>query len=130
MARLKRPISPHLSVYRWEVTNTLSIVHRLTGVTLSLGALILTSWLLGIASGPDVYLGVMRWLLSPVGLLVLLALTFGFSYHLCNGVRHLFWDAGYGFDIRRAWASGMATIAGAVALTFIFWLIALASGGN
>jgi succinate dehydrogenase / fumarate reductase cytochrome b subunit len=131
MAQLNRPLSPHLSVYRWEVSNTLSILHRATGVMLSFGALVFTIWLVGIAAGPDTYLGVVGWLRSPLGVLLLFAGTFCFFYHLCNGIRHLFWDAGFGFEMPRARATGIAAVAGAVLLTAIFWLVALtSSGGN
>lgn len=130
MAQLDRPRSPHLSVYRWQITNTLSIVHRLTGVMLTLGAAIFTLWLAAIAGGPVSYLRVIGWLGSPIGLLLLCAWTFCFFYHLCNGIRHLVWDAGYGFEMRQARASGIAVVAGAVVFTLIFWLVALTGGGS
>jgi succinate dehydrogenase / fumarate reductase cytochrome b subunit len=127
---MQRPLSPHLSVYRWQVTNTLSIVHRATGVMLSLGAVILSAWLVAIALGPDAYLAVLRWLASPIGLLLLFALTFSFFYHLCNGIRHLVWDAGYGFDMRKARASGFGAVAIALILTLAFWLALMGDGGS
>jgi succinate dehydrogenase / fumarate reductase cytochrome b subunit len=129
MIQANRPLSPHLGVYRWQVTNGLSIIHRMTGVGLSVGAVVLTAWLVSIAAGPDAYLGLRGWLDSPLGVLFLLGWTFCFFYHLCNGIRHLCWDAGYGFDLAQARRSGMAVVAGSVALTAIAWLIALFGGG-
>lgn len=130
MAQPNRPLSPHLSVYRWEVSNTLSIVHRLTGVMLSFGALAFTTWLVGMAAGPDSYLSVVGWLRSPLGVVLLFAWTFCFFYHLCNGLRHLAWDAGYGFEIAQARASGFAALAAAVLLTLVFWVVALTGNGS
>lgn len=129
MAQSNRPLSPHLSVYRWGVGNSLSILHRLTGLMLSAGALVFTAWLVGIAAGPASYLGVVGWLRLPLGAVLLFAWTFCFFFHLCNGLRHLAWDAGYGFEMAQARASGFAAIAGGVLLTVVFWVIALTSGG-
>jgi succinate dehydrogenase / fumarate reductase cytochrome b subunit len=128
MAHANRPLSPHLGIYRWQVTNTLSIVHRLTGLALSAGAVVLTAWLVSIASGPDAYLALRGWLSSPLGVLLLFGWTFCFFYHLCNGVRHLFWDAGYGFEMPQARASGIAVVVGGLVLTTVFWLIVLLGG--
>jgi succinate dehydrogenase / fumarate reductase cytochrome b subunit len=129
MTDMNRPLSPHLGIYRWQWSNTLSILHRATGVMLALGAVVFTAWLVAIASGPDAYLGVVAWLGSPVGLLLLFGWSFCFFYHLCNGVRHLCWDAGYGFGLARARATGLAAAAIAVLLTVAFWLVALTGGG-
>jgi succinate dehydrogenase / fumarate reductase cytochrome b subunit len=128
MAQPKRPLSPHLGVYRWQVSNTLSILHRLTGVMLSLGGLAFTAWLVGVAAGPDSYLGVLGWLQSPLGALLLLAWSFCFFFHLCNGVRHLAWDAGYGFEVAQARLTGIAALAAALFLTGMFWVLALTWG--
>jgi succinate dehydrogenase / fumarate reductase cytochrome b subunit len=130
MAQPNRPLSPHLGIYRWQVSNTLSILHRITGVMLSLGALAFTAWLVSLAAGPDSYLGVLGWLRSPPGVLLLLAWSFCFFFHLCNGVRHLAWDGGYGFEIPRARATGYAAVGASIVLTAVFWLAALAAGGS
>lgn len=129
MGQANRPLSPHLNVYRWQVTNTLSIVHRFTGVMLALGALALTGWLLALASGPDAYLAVLAVLDSPLGVLLLLGWTFCFCYHLCNGIRHLCWDAGYGFEMAQVRASGTAVVVVALLLTALLWILVLAAGG-
>lgn len=112
-----RPLSPHLDVYRWQIANTLSIVHRLTGVMLSVGLLALTAWLVALAGGPERYRAVMRILESPLGAAALAAFGFGFFYHLLNGIRHLFWDIGYGFGSRERHLSGWLVVAGALVLT-------------
>ena len=112
-----RPLSPHLDIYRWQMANTLSIVHRLTGVMLSVGLLALTAWLIALAGGPAGYGTVMRILKSPLGAAALAAFSFGFFYHLLNGVRHLFWDIGRGFGSRERRRSGWLVVAGALLLT-------------
>ncbi len=110
MGHANRPLSPHLGVYRWQVTNTLSILHRLTGVMLAIGALALTLWLVSLAAGPDAYLGFIGLAGSPPGVLLLFGWTFCFFYHLCNGIRHLCWDAGVGFEMPQARASVVSSI--------------------
>jgi succinate dehydrogenase / fumarate reductase cytochrome b subunit len=119
-----RPLSPHLQVYRWQIGNTLSILHRLTGVALALGIVALAYWLMSLAGGEDSYDGAMRLYASPVGLVALAGWTFCFMYHLLNGVRHLFWDAGYGFERRQRHTSGWIAVLGALALTIGVGLVA------
>jgi succinate dehydrogenase / fumarate reductase cytochrome b subunit len=112
-----RPTSPHALIYRWQIGNTLSILHRLTGVALALGLLALSYWFVSLAGGPDSYAGASRLLVSPLGLALLLGWTFSFLYHLLNGVRHLFWDAGRGFERTQRHVSGWLAVLGAIALT-------------
>jgi succinate dehydrogenase / fumarate reductase cytochrome b subunit len=112
-----RPISPHATIYRWQIGNTLSILHRVTGLALAVGLLALSYWFVCLAGGPQSYASAARLLASPIGLLILLGWTFAFLYHLLNGVRHLFWDAGKGFERTQRHASGWAVVFGAVALT-------------
>jgi succinate dehydrogenase / fumarate reductase cytochrome b subunit len=125
MSPVSRPLSPHLQVYRWQISNTLSILHRLTGVVLALGGFALVAWLLALASGQAAYTGANALLGSLVGQLALLGWTFCFFYHLCNGVRHLAWDAGYGLDKAAARKSGLAVVGVSVLLTVVFWAVAL-----
>jgi succinate dehydrogenase / fumarate reductase cytochrome b subunit len=118
-----RPISPHLDVYRWQIGNTLSILHRFTGVGLSLGLVALSYWLVALAGGSGSY-GTALWLLSgPVGQLFLCGWTFAFLYHLLNGLRHLLWDAGYGFERTQRRASGWFVVLAAMGLTAGVWLM-------
>ncbi len=129
MATDNRPLSPHLQVYKPQLTSSLSIIHRGSGVFLSIGTLVLLYWLLALAAGPEAYVQAQACLGSWYGQLGLFAWTFAFYYHFCNGIRHLFWDAGYGFDIEIAYKSGYAVVAGATAFTLISWLIILTTGG-
>jgi succinate dehydrogenase / fumarate reductase cytochrome b subunit len=128
MPDVQRPLSPHLQVYRWQISNTLSILHRLTGVALAAGSVVLVAWLLAVASGPAAFLRFAAVLRSIPGQLLLLGVTFAFCYHLANGVRHLAWDAGYGFDKHAARRSGVAVVAIAAVLTIAIWVAAFATG--
>ena len=112
-----RPTSPHATIYRWQIGNTLSILHRLTGAALGVGLIALSYWLVSLAGGPGSYAAAGRFFGSPVGLIVLLGWTFSFLFHLLNGVRHLFWDAGRGFERTQRTLSGWLAVVGAAALT-------------
>jgi len=112
-----RPTSPHALIYRWQIGNTLSILHRITGAALAVGLVALSYWLVCLAGGPDSYASAARLFASPIGLALMLGWTFAFLYHLLNGVRHLFWDAGRGFERTTRHASGWAAVLGAAALT-------------
>jgi succinate dehydrogenase / fumarate reductase, cytochrome b subunit len=118
-----RPTSPHLWIYRWQLGNTLSIVHRMTGAFMSIGLILLAYWWVALASGPAAFAGAVRTLGSPLGLLVMFGLSVSFWFHLLNGVRHLFWDAGRGFEKPARHVSGWAAIAGAVLLTAGLWIL-------
>ena len=124
-----RPLSPHLQVYRPQLTSVLSITHRGTGVFLSLATLLLVYWLAALAAGPATYATAQAFFGSWFGQLILLACTFSLFYHLCNGVRHLFWDMGVGFELPTAYRSGYAVVVVSIVMTVIAWLIPLASGG-
>lgn len=119
-----RPLSPFLG-YRWGITNTLSILHRVTGVMLSLGILVLTCWFIAIATGPQAYTDVQVLFASGWFKLPLIGWAFCFFYHLANGIRHLFWDAGLGFEMAQVRASGWAVVIGAVAATAFFAGVAI-----
>ena len=97
-----RPLSPHMTIYRWPVTMMTSITHRFTGVGLAVGAVILAWWLVSISNGPEGWQSFHAVSDTPLGLLVLFGLTWSLIYHFLNGVRHLAWDLGYGFDKRLA----------------------------
>lgn len=124
MGSVERPLSPHLGIYRWQVTNLLSIVHRLTGLYLSLGALVLVWWLVALASGPAAYARALDVLASGWFRLPIVGWVFCFFYHLANGVRHLFWDVGLGFEPRTFRISGWAVGLVSVLATLIYSLVA------
>ena len=124
----ERPMSPHLSVWRWHITMATSILHRATGVALYVGALVAAAWAVSLASGPQAYAGFMSLMGSPLGKLVLFGLSLSFFYHLGNGVRHLTWDLGYGLDVKSANASAVGVFAFTVAATLAVWAIAAMSG--
>lgn len=124
-----RPLSPNLQIYRPQLTSVLSIVHRFTGLALSAGAVLLVLWIMSAAAGPDVYAAVDAMLGSPPGLVLLFVWTFSLFYHLCNGIRHLMWDAGYGFELRTIYASGWLVLAASLVLTITAWTIRLCLGG-
>jgi len=119
-----RPLSPFL-IYRWGVTNSLSILHRITGVGLSVGILVLACWLLAIATGPEPYASVMNMFGATWFKLPLAAWAFCFFYHLANGVRHLFWDAGHGFGQAGIKLGGLAVVVFAVLMTATYAMIGL-----
>lgn len=124
-----RPLSPHIQVYRWQWTMMLSITHRATGIALAVGALLLVCWLLALASGPDAFAGVHGFLGSWIGRLLLFGWTWSLMYHLANGLRHLFWDAGVGLELPAAQASGYAVVVASVALTLAIWVAAYMAAG-
>ena len=125
MTPAQRPLSPHLQVYRWQLTSVMSILHRATGIALSLGAILLVWWLGAASDGPEPYAAVQRFLGSWIGLLLLFGWSLALFYHLCNGIRHLAWDAGYGFELRQAYHSGYAVLAATAVLTVLAWLYVL-----
>ncbi|MCA0199763.1 MAG: succinate dehydrogenase, cytochrome b556 subunit [Proteobacteria bacterium] len=119
-----RPLSPHLQIYRLPLAAWLSISHRATGIGLTAGTLLLTWWLAAAAYGPDAYGVFSDFISSPFGLLILFGFSFALFFHLCNGIRHLLWDAGKNFSIEATKRSNAFVIAGTVVLTAIAWLIA------
>jgi succinate dehydrogenase / fumarate reductase cytochrome b subunit len=126
---MERPLSPHLQVYRPQITSVLSIVHRLTGVSLIAGTLLLTWWLVAAAYGPDSFTDAQAFVGSWFGQLLLWAFTFALFYHLGNGIRHLAWDFGWGFELSQVRASGLAMLAFAAAGTLLTLIIAYATRG-
>ena len=120
-----RPLSPHLQVWRWHVTMTASILHRVSGIGLYLGAFIVAAWAVSLAYGPEAYADYMSVMGSWFGKLVLVALTAGGFYHLANGIRHLVWDTGRGFNPKQADMTGIAVIVFTVLATAATWYVAL-----
>jgi len=129
MTKLQRPLSPFL-LYRWQYTNTLSILNRITGLALSIGLLLFVYWLVAAAGGADSYARAQDVFAHPLTKLALVGFSFSFFYHLANGVRHLVWDAGYGFERRTARLSGWVTFIASLVLTALLWIVlAIGNGG-
>ena len=125
-----RPLSPHLQVYRWPLSMAVSIAHRITGVGLALGTVILAWWLIAAAMGPDAYAVFESVAATWFGKLVLAGITFSLMFHLCNGVRHLIWDLGFGFSIKVSYLSGLGVIGAALLLTAAIAWVALRAMGT
>ncbi|HUH84810.1 MAG TPA: succinate dehydrogenase, cytochrome b556 subunit [Stellaceae bacterium] len=125
MTPAQRPLSPHLQIYQWQLTSVLSITHRMTGIALSVGALFLVWWLLAAATSDGAFAAAQWFFGSWLGLLMLLGWTFCFFFHLANGIRHLVWDTGRGFDLPTAYASGWAVVAASAALTVVAFIAGL-----
>ena len=120
-----RPLSPHLQVYRWQITMTMSILHRATGIALAVGAIGLVWWLLAVAAGGESYDRAMACIASPFGLFLLAGFSLSLVYHLLNGIRHLLWDAGWGFEIPEVYRSGYTVAALTVVFTVLIWFFAM-----
>lgn len=123
MTARKRPLSPHLQIYRPQLTSVVSFGHRATGVALAGGLLLLVWWIAALARGPADFALVQSVVSSFLGRLFLFGWTWSLFYHLANGVRHLAWDAGYGFDLRSTYVTGWAVVAFSVVLTLVSWSI-------
>lgn len=128
MANTNRPLSPHLQVYRPQLTSMMSILHRASGVGLAGGLILMLWWLVALASGPEYYDYVLGIAGSWIGRLVMLGFTWALFYHLCNGLRHLYWDAGWGLEIPSVYRTGYMTLIGSVVLTVGSWIIAYSVG--
>ncbi len=126
MATQDRPLSPHLQVYRPQITSVMSILHRATGVVLALGAFLLAAWLLAVATDSGERYA--ECLGTLPGRIALFAFSASLVYHFLNGIRHLFWDAGHGYEIPKVYASGYAVLVLAVVLTTALWCHALSGG--
>ena len=128
MPSRERPLSPHLQVYRWQITMTMSILHRATGVAITVGGFGLAWWLMAVAAGGETYRDAAECLASPLGLVALAGFSLSLVYHLLNGIRHLSWDAGWGFEIPQFYASGWTVAILTVVLTALVWFAAFGGG--
>jgi len=126
MRSADRPLSPHLQIYRWQLTSVLSILHRAAGLVFSAGTILLVWWLVAAASGPEAYEGVQDFLGSWIGLLLLFGWTVSLFYHLCNGVRHLVWDTGHALDLKSTYLGGWIVVGATATLTLVAWIAGIA----
>jgi len=129
MPQNARPLSPHLQIYRWPLSMALSILHRATGIALAVGLLLVVWLLLSLASGPESYAVARAFCASWLGLVLLFAWSWALFFHLCNGVRHLFWDIGVGFAKAQAQRSAFVVVAASLLLTALVWICVIAQGG-
>ena len=120
---VRRPLSPHLQIYKPQITTVLSICHRATGIALSFGTLLLVWWLVAAATSPDAFSVVQNFIGSPFGWLIMFGWTAALYYHLFAGIRHLAWDAGYGFQKHEYHLSGKIVVAATVICTIITWIV-------
>lgn len=123
MSSNDRPISPHLQIYRPQLTSVMSISHRVTGVLLSVGLIVLAYWVIAAATGPDAYATAQALLGSWLGQVLLFFWSFALYYHLCNGIRHLVWDTGNALELEAVYSSGYIALAAAVVLTLVTWIV-------
>lgn len=122
---VRRPLSPHLQIYRPQITWVPSIMHRIAGVALAVGTLLLVAWLVGAATSDAAFAAVRGFIGSPIGYILMIGWTLALFFHLCNGIRHLAWDAGYGFELPSVHASGWTVVVAACVLTALAWIIGL-----
>ena len=130
MSTGSRPLSPHLQIYKPQITSVLSILHRLTGIALALGTLVLAWSLIAAAAGPDAFASAQAAFGSFLGRLFLFGWTFALFYHLANGIRHLCWDAGFGYQLHTVSVTGWTVVAAAVVLTLGAWVLGYAAVGG
>jgi succinate dehydrogenase / fumarate reductase cytochrome b subunit len=128
--RRTRPRSPNIQIYRPQLTSVLSIANRLSGVLLSIFAVGLVAWLSAVVAGPQAYSTALVFIRSWAGQILLFGCTFAFFLHLCGGIRHLIWDAGYGFELRTIYASGWTVVVASAALTAIVWITSTVMAGQ
>ena len=119
-----RPLSPHLQVYKPQMTSVLSILHRACGIALALGIFLIAAVLVSAAIGEDAYNKVQGFVASPIGLLMLFGWSVALYYHMCNGIRHLFWDVGYLFKIQNAYKAGYVVLLATAILVAATWYCA------
>ena len=126
MASSNRPLSPHLQVYRVQITSGLSILHRITGMGLGLGTLLIAWWLIAAAAGPEAFATAQAFMGSIIGRIILFGFTVILLYHALNGIRHLVWDAGYGLEVDVAGKLGWLVLGATAALSVLLWLFGYA----
>jgi succinate dehydrogenase / fumarate reductase cytochrome b subunit len=126
---INRPTSPHLTIYRWQISSVLSILHRFTGLWLTLGLLVLVSWLYVVAYTPGDYEAWYKCISSLPGKLLLASWMAAFYYHFCNGIRHLFWDIGKGYSLPQMHFTGWLVVLGAALLSIMTWGFVQAATG-
>ncbi|MCX7307076.1 MAG: succinate dehydrogenase, cytochrome b556 subunit [Afipia sp.] len=127
--RIDRPLSPFMT-YRWTLTMAMSIVHRITGIALYFGTILMAWWLIATASGPGAYAQVQAFTSSWIGRVIVSGYTWALLHHLLGGARHLIWDLGYGFGKVERERLTLAALAASITLTIVLWIVAYAVGAG
>lgn len=130
MADQERPLSPHLTIYHWHVTMALSILHRMTGIALGAGLLMLAWWLVAAAAGPEAFASANAFMGGIFGRIILLGFTFSIALHFLNGCRHLVWDLGLGLDRGPATISGWLVVVATIGITLLIFAAGYAVAGG
>lgn len=125
---VERPLSPHLQIYRPQITSVLSVLHRGTGIVLTLGLFILAWWLVAGAAGPEAYQHFRDVVSHPLGIIVMIGFSYALFYHTCTGIRHLMMDAGKLFTIPEIYKGGYTAVIASLVLTTVFWLAIIFRG--
>ena len=119
----KNPLSPHLQIYRWQISSLISITHRITGILNFLGLIFISAWISSAGISENLFECFSVFLKSFIGRFILIGFTWSIIYHLLSGIRHLFWDLGYGYEIKTANFSGILVILSSLILTIVLWMI-------
>lgn len=130
MTNTNRPLSPHLQVYKWQLTMVLSIVHRATGIALCAGVPFLLYWIWSLTAGEAGYYQAQSFFASALGRIVLFGFSASLFYHLCNGIRHLYWDIGRGLELPEVYRGGRIVVIATAVLTLVAWIAAYAAAGG
>jgi succinate dehydrogenase / fumarate reductase cytochrome b subunit len=130
MSPVQRPLSPHLQIYRPQLTSVLSISHRVTGMALGIGTLFLVWWLVAAATSDEAFATAQWFFGSWLGLFMLFGWSYSLFYHLCNGIRHMVWDTGYGLDLRSTYLTGWIVVGASAGLTIVAWIAGLLARGG
>ena len=120
--KFESPLSPHLQVYKWQLSSLLSITHRMTSIINLMGMMFFALWIFMLFLGEDIYNYFQIFSATVIGKFIFVGITWSFSYHLLNGIRHLFWDMGYGYEIKTANLSGTLVLLSSFILTFLVWV--------
>ncbi len=123
MQNNNNPLSPHLQIYKWQISSLLSITHRIVGVINIIAITLICFWTISLLFGPVTYQNINFFLNTMFGKFLIISLCWTFSFHILNEIRHLFWDAGFGFDLKISKITGFLALVGSFVLTILFYLI-------
>ena len=119
----KNPLSPHLQIYGWQISSLLSITHRIVGIINTIAVTLICFWTISLLFGEENYETIKNFFQSFFGKFIIIGLSWSFSFHILNEMRHLIWDLGYGFDLKFSKITGVITIIGSLTLTILIYLL-------